>query len=166
LRDELSHRPYRVVIVTLDAHSAGPAARVSARLARDFPGLRMDVFAAAEWGETPAALHAARAAIVEADIVVANLLFLEEHTAAILPDLQARREHCDAMVGLIADSSIVKLTRMGDLDMMKPASAAMQLLKSLKPSSKPSATSGAKTMKTLKRLPKILRLIPGKAQDL
>ncbi len=166
MRDDVTHRPYRVAIVTLDAHSAGPAARAGLTLAQDFPGLMVEVFAAAEWGERPAALAEARAAVARADIVVANLLFLEEHTAAILPDLLARRDHCDAMVGLIADSAVVKTTRMGDLDMMKPASAAMQLLKSLKPSSKGGAASGQRTMKALKRLPKILRLIPGKAQDL
>jgi magnesium chelatase subunit H len=166
LRDDVIHNAYRVVVVTLDAHSAGPAARVSARLAQDFPGLRMDVFAAAEWGENPAALSAARTAIAQADIVIANLLFLEEHTAAILPALESRRDHCDAMLGVIADPSIVRLTRMGDLDMMKPASAAMQLLKSLKPKMKPGAKGGEKTMTMLRRMPKILRLIPGKAQDL
>jgi magnesium chelatase subunit H len=166
LRDDVIQRPYRVVIVTLDAHSAGPAARVSRRLAQDFPGLSMAVFAAAEWGENPAALSAARAAVAGADIVIANLLFLEEHVAAILPALSARRDGCDAMLGLVADPSIVRLTRMGDLDMTKPASAAMQLLKSLKPKMKPGAQGGEKTMKTLRRLPKILRLIPGKAQDL
>ena len=166
MRDDVIQRPYRVVIVTLDAHSAGPAARVSRRLAQDFPGLSMTVFAAAEWGENPAALSAARAAVAGADIVIANLLFLEEHVAAILPALSARRDGCDAMLGLVADPSIVRLTRMGDLDMTKPASAAMQLLKSLKPKMKPGAQGGEKTMKTLRRLPKILSLIPGKAQDL
>ena len=166
MRDDVSHNAYRVVVVTLDAHSAGPAARVSARLAQDFPGLRMDIFAAAEWGESPQALSAARTAIAQADIVIANLLFLEEHTAAILPALESRRDQCDAMLGLIADPSIVRLTRMGDLDMMKPASATMQLLKSLKPKMKPGAKGGEKTMTMLRRMPKILRLIPGKAQDL
>ncbi len=97
----------------------------------------MDIFAAAEWGESPQALSAARTAIAQADIVIANLLFLEEHTAAILPALESRRDHCDAMLGLVADPAIVRLTRMGDLDMMKPASATMQLLKSLKPKMKP-----------------------------
>ena len=61
---------------------------------------------------------------------------------------------------------IVKLTKMGDLDMSKPASAAMALLKKLKPSAKTSANSGEKQMSMLRRLPKILRWIPGKAQDM
>ncbi|MBE0412810.1 magnesium chelatase subunit H [Yoonia sp.] len=166
MRDEVIPRPYRVVIVTLDAHAAGPAARVSARLAPDFPGLDVQVLSAAEWGESPAALARARDAIAGGDIIIANLLFLEEHIKAILPVMQARRHSCDAMLGMIADGEIVKLTRMGDLDMSKPASGAMALLKKLRGSAKPSSDSGAKQMKMLRRLPKILRLIPGKAQDL
>ena len=166
MRDEVIHKPYSVVIVTLDAHAAGPAARVSARLAPDFPGLDVQVLAAAEWGECPKALDDAKVAIGTADIVIANLLFLEEHINAILPAMQARRDHCDAMVGMIADASVVKLTRMGDLDMAKPASGAMALLKKLRGSGKPSTESGAKKMRMLRRLPKILKLIPGKAQDL
>ncbi|WP_439155336.1 magnesium chelatase subunit H [Yoonia sp.] len=166
MRDEVVHKPYRVVIVTLDAHAAGPAARVSSRLSPDFPGLEVQVLSAAEWGESPDALIRAREAIAGGDIIIANLLFLEEHIKSILPAMQARRDGCDAMVGMIADGEIVKLTRMGDLDMSKPASGAMALLKKLRGSARPSADSGAKQMKMLRRLPKILRLIPGKSQDL
>ena len=166
MRDEVIHKPYRVVIVTLDQHAAGPATRVMPRLAGDYPGLELSVHAAAEWGESPASLEAAKAAVATADIVIANIIFLEEHVSAILPALEARRDDCDAMVGLIADTAIVKLTKMGDLDMAKPASGAMALLKKLRGSAKPSASSGAKQMKVLRRLPKILKLIPGKAQDL
>ncbi|AWB50236.1 magnesium chelatase subunit H [Gemmobacter aquarius] len=157
---------YRFVIVTLDAHAAGPAARIAPRLARDFPGIEVSVHAAAEWAENPAALAAARAAVETADFVVANLLFIEEHIRAILPQLQAASLRADAFVGLIADPAIVKLTRMGDLDMSKPASAAMQFLKKLRGSGAPSGKSGEKQMKMLRRLPKILRFLPGKAQDL
>lgn len=166
MRDEVIHKPYRVVIVTLDAHSAGPAARVAQRLAPEFTGLEVQVFAAAEWGENPQALTKAEAAIAKADIVIANLLFLEEHIRAILPALQARRDGCDVMIGMIADATIVRLTRMGDLDMGRPASGTMAFLKKLRGSGKPSTESGAKKMRMLRRLPRILKLIPGKAQDL
>jgi magnesium chelatase subunit H len=80
--------------------------------------------------------------------------------------LEARRDHCDAMIGVIADAQIVKLTRMGTLDMSKPASGAMNLIKKLRGTSKPSAESGESKMKMLRRLPRILKFIPGKAQDL
>ncbi|UWR24389.1 cobaltochelatase subunit CobN [Sulfitobacter sp. S190] len=159
------HKPYTIVLVTLDRHAAGPAARVAPRLAEDFPGLALKIHAAAEWEKDPGALAEAKRDIAQADIIVGSVLFLEEHLVAILPDLEARREACDAMVGIIADQSIVQLTRMGELDMSRPASGAMALLRKLKPASKKGNT-GAGQMKMLRRLPKILRLVPGKAQDL
>ena len=161
----MSYPPYRVVIITLDHHAAGPAARVSDRLAVDFPGLTVSVHAAAEWAENPCALKDAKAAVANGDLIIANMLFLEEHVQAIYPDLVARRDHCDALVGIIADIDIVKLTKLGDLDMSKPSSGVMSLLKKLRGKTKPGVGSGAKQLKTLRRLPKILKLIPGKAQD-
>lgn len=157
---------YNIVVVTLDQHAAGPAARVAPRLAKDFPGLTITIHAAAEWAENPAALVRCKADLQTADIIIANLIFIEEHITAIMPDLLAARSRVDAFIGVIADSAIVKLTRMGDLDMSKPASAAMALLKKLKPSAKTSANSGEKQMSMLRRIPKILRWIPGRAQDM
>ncbi len=170
MRDEIGHigsdGTYRVVILTLDAHAAGPCARVGDRLAADFPGLTVEVHAAADWCENPAALDAARDAVGRGDIVIANLLFLEDHIRAILPAMEARRDQCDAMVGMIADAQIVRLTRMGTLNMSAPESGTMALLKRLRGSSKPSVESGQKKMRMLRRLPQILKFIPGKAQDL
>ncbi|MEM6310719.1 MAG: magnesium chelatase subunit H, partial [Pseudomonadota bacterium] len=157
---------YRVVIITLDSHAAGPAGRAMEKLLPDYPGLDVSIHAAAEWGETPGAFEAAAEAVQTGDIIVSNLLFLEEHVTRIRPYLEARRDHCDAMIGVIADASIVKLTRMGTLDMMAPQSGAMKLMKRLRGSSKPSSSNGADKMKLLRRLPKILKFIPGKAQDL
>jgi magnesium chelatase subunit H len=158
--------PYRIAIVTLDAHAAGPVARAGLRLAGDFPGLSVTVHAAAEWAENPSALEDTRAAIRTADMVVANLLFLEEHIKPILPELEAARERVDGMIGVIADAQIIKLTKLGKLDMAQPASGMMALMKRLRGSSKPSSETGEKRMKQLRRLPKILKMIPGKAQDL
>lgn len=158
--------PYRFVIVTLDAHAAGPVTRAVPRLTDDFPGIEVSVHAAAEWAENPTALAEAKAAVLCADVVVANLLFIEEHINAILPELQVARSRADAFIGIIADPQIVKLTRMGDLDMSKPASGAMALLKKLRGSKAPSGSSGEKQMAMLRRLPKILKYVPGTAQDL
>jgi magnesium chelatase subunit H len=157
---------YRVVILTLDSHAAGPARRAMKALESDYPGLDLQIHAAAEWGESPSAFEAAKEAVYSGDIIIANLLFLEEHVSRILPALQARRDECDAMIGVIADAEIVKLTRMGTLDMAKPASGLSKMMKRLRGSSKPSSEDGAKKMQMLRRLPKILKFIPGKAQDL
>ena len=166
MRDDMTPKAYRFVILTLDAHAAGPAMRAEARLALDFPGLVVTIHAAAEWAENPAALARAREDIARADILVANLLFLEEHIQPIMGDLLAARARVDALVAVIADPQIVKLTKMGELEMGKPDSAVMSVLKKLKPAKGNSVESGERQMAMLKRLPKILRFVPGKAQDL
>ena len=164
--DRIPPRPYRFVVVTLDAHAAGPAQRVLPRLMADFPGLEVTIHAAAEWAGNPAALDAARDAIDRADLVVANLLFIDEHLQAVLPNLRAARDRADAFVGVIADPQVVRLTKMGDLDMAKPASGVAAFLKKLRGGDDKKPASGEKQMALLRRLPKILRFIPGKAQDL
>ena len=161
----MMHMPYNVVLLTLDRHAAGPAARVAPNLAADFPGLTLKIHAAAEWAKDDEALEKAKADIGSAHLIVSSVIFLEEHIQAILPALKARRDACDAFAGIIADQEIVQLTKMGDLDMMRPATGAMALLKKLRPA-KSSGSAGAGQMKMLRRIPKILRLIPGKSQDL
>ncbi|MEM8591346.1 MAG: cobaltochelatase subunit CobN [Pseudomonadota bacterium] len=165
MRDSFEHSQYRVVIVTLDHHAAGPAARALPLLEQDFPGLKVSIHAAATWGEDPAALEETRMAVASANIVVANLLFLEEHVEAIASDIAARRDELDALVGVVADEKIVNMTRMGDLDLSAPSSTAMEFLKKLRPK-KGTKSSGESQMKMLRRLPKILKFLPGKAQDL
>ncbi len=162
MRDSFTEaRAYNIAIITLDSHSAGPVARASVNLAQDFPGLNVSVHAAAEWAETPEALTEAKAAIANADMVVANLLFLEEHIKPILEDLRAVRDKVDGMVGVIADAEIIKLTKLGKLDMSKPASGLMKIK-----STESEVEKGEKRMQQLRRLPKMLKLVPGKAQDL
>ena len=163
LSDKIS---YRISIITLDSHNAMPCKRAWANLLEDFDGLEVSIFAAAEWGENPSALAETKAAIDKSDIIIVNLLFLEDHIKPILPLLKARREKCDAMIGVVCDADLVKLTRMGSLDMQAPESGAVALLKKLRGSSKPSSETGEKKMRMLRRLPKILKYIPGKAQDL
>ena len=158
---------YRVVVVTMDAHAARPLARAADRLAAEVPGLAVEVHAAAEWGEAPDRLAAARAAVARADVIICGLLFIDEHIRAILPDLEARRPLCDAVVGMVSDPAIVRLTRMGELDMGAPSSAAMQALRRLRGKTEGGAPrSGEAQMRMLRRLPKLLRFVPGKAQDL
>ena len=157
--------PVRVVIVTLDNHLAGAADRAAAALKRDYPGLTLDFHAAADWEGSPASLDRACADIGRGDIIVATMMFLDDHIKAVLPALTARRDHCDAIVGAMSDAAIVRLTRLGDYRMDKPAKGPLALLKKLRGSAKPGASSGSGQMAMLKRLPKILRFIPGTAQD-
>jgi magnesium chelatase subunit H len=157
--------PVRVVIITLDNHLKGAVDRAEAVLAP--AGIDLNLYAASEWGSDAAELDKAKAAIAEADIVIATMLFLDDHIRAIIPALEARREDCDAMVCLMSAGEVVKLTRMGGYRMDAPAKGPLALLKKLRGNAgkggKPN--SGAGQMKMLRRLPKILRFIPGTAQD-
>ena len=155
----------RVVIVTLDNHLSGAVERAGQRLTREGSGISIGFHAASDWEARPATLDAAKADIATADIVIATMLFLDDHIRAIMPALEARREQCDAMVGLMSGSEVVKLTRLGGYRMDKPATGPMALLKKLRGTGKPGTSSGAGQMKMLRRLPKILRFIPGAAQD-
>ncbi len=163
--------PVRVVLVTMDSHLASAAHRAGRSLSRTMPGLNFGVHAADEWGNDDTALARCKADIAQADIVIVTMLFMEEHFLPLLPTLQARRDQCDAMVCAMSAAEVTKLTRMGKFDMSAPASGMMAMLKKLrgKPASDqkggPQATTGAKQMTMLRRLPKILRFIPGTAQD-
>lgn len=162
--------PYRVVIVTMDTRLASATDRARVQLRRRLPGLVLSQHAASDWAAQPAALARCLADIAQADIVVATMLFMEEHFLPVLPALQARRDQCDAMVCAVSAGEVVRLTRLGKLDMGKPASGPMALLKRLRgkasAAGKPPASGGAAQMKMLRRLPQLLRFVPGTAQDL
>ncbi len=159
--------PLRFVVVTMDSHLAGAMERASRVLKRRMPGLTLSMHAAAEWGTDPQALERCRADIAQGDIVLATMLFMEEHFLPVLPALEARRDSCDAMVCAMSAGEVMKLTRMGRFSMDAPQSGPMALLKRLKgkKAGGPPTGAGAQQMKMLRRLPKILRFIPGTAQD-
>ncbi|MEJ1159230.1 magnesium chelatase subunit H [Prosthecomicrobium sp. N25] len=158
--------PIRIAIVTLDCHLSSVAERAADRLRAELPGLAFSLHAAAEWDD-PAELDAARRAVDRADIVFASMLFMEDHIRAIMPALEARRETCDALVCCMSAPEIARLTRMGRFSMAEPASGPLALLKRLRGAkgSGGAASAGAEQMKMLRRLPKLLKYIPGTAQD-
>ncbi|QIG54697.1 magnesium chelatase subunit H [Altererythrobacter sp. BO-6] len=153
----------RVAIVTLDNHLKGAVERAGAELARD--NVVLSLHAASDWEREDGAYERTLEAIEQADIIIATMLFLDDHIRMVLPALEARRENCDAILGLMSAGEVVRLTRMGGYDMNKPAKGMLAMLKKLRGSKKAGASSGAGQMKILRRLPKILRFIPGTAQD-
>ena len=154
----------RVTIVTLDNHLASAVERARLRLGAELPGLSLSFHAAAEWETDPGALRACEAEIARADIVVCAMLFLDEHVRAILPALQARRPACDAMVGCLSAAEVVRTTRLNRFDMSGAKRSALDFLKKLR--GKPGAEgNAARQMALVRKLPQILRFIPGSAQD-
>lgn len=157
--------PIRVAIVTMDTHLATATARARARLEKQMPGLTLTMHAASEWSGHEEELQRCINDIHAADIVVVTMLFLEDHFLPILPALEARREKCDAMVCAMSATEVVRYTKLGKFDMSKPASGLTALLKRLRGNKDKTSTGGAAQMKMLRRVPKLLRFIPGTAQD-
>jgi magnesium chelatase subunit H len=155
--------PMRVVLVTMDDHLTGAVERANRRICRDMPGTTLVVHTAADWMHHPDAMQRCLDDIASGDIIIATMLFMEEQFLPILPALEARREQCDAMVCIMSAGEISKLTRMGKYRMGGPDGGLTALLKKLRGNTKQSA--GARQLKMLKRIPQILRFIPGTAQD-
>jgi magnesium chelatase subunit H len=155
----------RVALITMDSHLVSATERAKRRLVADMPGLQLTLHTAADWASKPEALQHCIDEIARADIIVVTMLFMEEHFLPILPALAARRAACDAMVCAMSAREVVKLTRMGRFDMDKPASGPLSLLKRLRGSKGPPSSGGAQQMKLLRRIPQLLRFVPGTAQD-
>jgi len=159
--------PVRVVIVTMDSHLTSAAMRAAVSLRRgELPGLGLSVHAADEWATDEAALARCREDISRADIIVAAMLFLDEHIRLVLPALQARRDACDAILGMMSAGEVMQLTRLGRFTMSGEAKGPLALLKRLRGSkSAGNGSSGRGQMAMLRRIPQLLRFIPGTAQD-
>ena len=164
-----------MVIVTMDTHLSSATAMAARRLAKQHPGLVLEMHAASEFSASAEALESVRHAIARANLLVVSMLFLEDHFKPILADLQAARERVDAMLCIMSAAEVVRLTRLDRFDMSKPSGGLVGLLKRLRGKSggaeggdsgrSAKQTGGAAQMRMLRRLPKILRFIPGTAQD-
>ena len=163
--------PVRVVVVTMDSHLSGAVARAETALKRELPGLSLVVHAADEWGTDQHALAECLQDIGTGDVVIATMLFLEDHIRPVQAALAARRENCDAMLCCMSANEITRLTKLGRFDMMEEATGALAMLKKLRGAKKGEGktngvgSDGKSQMKMLRRLPKLMRFIPGTAQD-
>ncbi|TVP44586.1 MAG: DUF3479 domain-containing protein [Gemmatimonadales bacterium] len=167
----------RFVLVTLDHHLTGAFGRIRERLEREVPGLRMELHVAADWEADAGAPARVQASLEQADLVVVTQIFMPSMSEVILPTLRARREDYRALVCLLSESDVTRLTRMGNFRMGGggPDGADGEqggggrwfqgLLKKLRGSGSEGGDSGRRQLRTLRRIPQILRFVPGKAQD-
>ncbi|MEM8682250.1 MAG: magnesium chelatase subunit H [Pseudomonadota bacterium] len=165
-RTSAANAALNVALVTLDGHLSAAADKAFADLSKEAPGLRCSMHCAGEWASDPKQLEACLDAIANAHIVIACMLFIEEHINPVLPALTARRDDCDAMLCFMSAGEVMKLTRIGGFAMDGKQSGPMALLRKLRGGRKDaSGSNGARQMAMLRRLPKILKYVPGTAQD-
>jgi magnesium chelatase subunit H len=155
----------RVTLVTLDGHLASAAERAFAKLQRATGTVRCSLHCAGEWSD-PDRLQRCLEDIDKGDIIIVCMLFMDEHIKAVLPALTRRRDACDAMLCFMSAGEVMRLTRIGGFSMDGSQSGPLALLKKLRGSRKKASASGAKQLALIRRLPRILRFIPGTSQDL
>ena len=159
----------KVVVVTLDNHLANATERANATLATELPGVQVVQHAAVDFASDADALAACLADIADGDIVIATMLFMEQHIQPVLPALAARRDHCDALICCMSAPDVMKLTRLGAFTMDGSSRGALSFLKKLKPkkaeAGQNNSSAGARQVAMLRRIPQLLRFIPGTAQD-
>ena len=163
--------PLKFVIITLDAHLAGAVAEAAAMVVRQLSSIDLRVHVASDWPESPASLERCRADIATGDIIAVTQCFQDEQVTAIRDALLARRDHCDSMLVAVSAAELVRCTRMGKFDLggaeEKKSSpwSPLSILKKLRGSRGDGKSSGERQMTALKAMPKLLKFIPGPAQD-
>ncbi|WOJ93510.1 magnesium chelatase subunit H [Congregibacter variabilis] len=154
------------VVITLDNHVTSSISRAARALQKEASGLTVKVHASADWNGENEALLRCKADIATGDIIVVTMMFMEDQINAVLPALEERRDHCDAMICAMSGAEVMKLTRMGKFTMDGEATGAVALLKRLRGNTgKSKKPPGAQQLTVLRQLPKILRFIPGTSQD-
>jgi magnesium chelatase subunit H len=161
--------PIRVVVVTLDAHLADAFGRAQQMLAKDLPALTLRMHVAADFATDAEAVTRATADIATADIVIGTQLFTEESAGPLKEAIAARREAADATVCMLCVNELVRLTRLGGFSMSEEGTRSpwspISLLKRLRGERKDGKSAGERQLTMLRQLPKLLRFIPGTAQD-
>ena len=160
----------RVTIVTLDAHFADAFGRARAILAKEVPSLTLTMHIAADYGSDERLAERARKDIEQADIIIAGQLFTEESAGPVKDAIAARRKECDAVCAMLCVNEVVRLTRLGKYSMSEEDRSPspwspLNLLKKLRGTRADGKSSGERQLNVLRQLPKLLKFIPGAAQD-
>ena len=159
----------QLVVLTMDNHLTSVITEIGNELSTKCPGLSLRIYAASDWASDENILDECRKSIKNARLIFVSMLFMEEHFKPILEDLKSKRDNLDALVCIMSSPEVTRLTKMGRLDMSKPASGVVSFLKRFRnkgKSGEEKKPAGEAQMRMLRSLPKILKYIPGTAQDL
>ena len=159
----------RFVIVTLDAHLAGAAARTAAALRAEGVNVELTMHVASDWMRDASTVEPCRADIANADLIVVTQLFMEDQVAAIHDALAARADNCDGVMVALCAAELMKFTRMRGFSMGAGADnsawSPMSIMRRLLGGKRTAGSSGERQMSALRRVPKLLKYVPGTAQD-
>ncbi|MEJ2540840.1 MAG: magnesium chelatase subunit H, partial [Gemmatimonadota bacterium] len=152
-------------VVTLDNHLVGALHRANQRLRRQGIHLDLRVHVAADW-QAPGEPERMARDLAESPLVLVTQLFLQEHVDAVAPLLDTHGDGHAARVCLMCHGDLTNRTRMGRFE---PGAASKWspagLMRRLRGRSREGGDSGERQLRSLKRAGRMLRFIPGSAQD-
>ena len=161
--------PIRFVIVTLDAHLAGAVERAAASLQKEGVAIDLRIHVASDWMRDQSTIETCKQDLSSADLIVVTQLFMEEQVAAIGATLAARADECDAVMVALSAAELMKCTRMKGFSMGgssdNSAWSPMSLMRRMMGGKRTEGSSGERQMRALRRVPKLLKYVPGTAQD-
>ncbi|MBC8086800.1 MAG: magnesium chelatase subunit H [Phycisphaerae bacterium] len=159
----------RFVIVTLDAHLAGVVALATRALSAEGLNIDLVVHVASDWMRDKSTIDRCRADLATADLIVVTQLFMEDQVTAIRDVLAARADQCDAVMVALCSAELMKCTRMRGFSMGgtgdKSAWSPVSIMRRLMGGKRTEGSSGERQMAALRRVPKLLKFVPGTAQD-
>ncbi|MEO7999194.1 MAG: DUF3479 domain-containing protein, partial [Gemmatimonadaceae bacterium] len=161
--------PIRFVIVTLDAHLAGASERAAAALRAEGVNVELTMHVASDWMRDASTIEPCRADIAKADLIVVTQLFMEDQVAAIRDVLAERADKCDAVMVALSAAELMRCTRMRGFSMGgqsdNSAWSPMAIMRRMLGGKRTAGSSGERQMAALRRVPKLLKYVPGTAQD-
>lgn len=161
--------PIRFVIVTLDAHLAGASERAAEALRAEGVNVQLTMHVASDWMRDASTIEQCRTDIATADLIVVTQLFMEEQVLAIHDVLAERADKCDAVMVAMCAAELMRCTRMRGFSMGgssdNSAWSPMSIMRRLLGGKRTAGSSGERQMSALRRVPKMLKYVPGTAQD-
>jgi magnesium chelatase subunit H len=160
----------RFVVVMLNRHAADALERARRRLVERVPGLDLRVHVATDFESDPDAIERCQADLREAHFVLAAQVFLEQHVRVVTEALDGAPVAPDAVACVLCAAPMSRLTHLGRFSPSGRSEARgwspKALLQRLRGGRGAGRTAGERQMRQLRRLPKLLRFVPGPAQDL
>ncbi len=159
--------PNRVTIVTLDNHLVGTLHRAAETLGERGFDLDVRVHVAGDWGD-PAELDRMARDVATSRLVMVGQIFLQEHVDIVKPLLEDAPD--EQMRGvLMSNGELTPFMRLGSFSPGDPAEqgrfSASRILAKLRGKSSGGRDSAKKQLRSLRRARKLLRFVPGSAQD-
>ena len=159
--------PNRVTIVTLDNHLVGTLHRAAATLGTQGFDVDVRVHVAGDWSD-PSEVTRMAEDVATSRLVIVGQIFLQEHVDIVQPLLESAPD--DQIRGvLLSNGELTPFMKLGAFSPGDPADqgrfSAAKILAKLRGKSSGGRDSAKKQLKSLRRARKLLRFVPGSAQD-